>query len=180
MLTQSSSCIGRYEFLYFYFSDTISDGIGVYSAGVMVTENGQQHFLVRVSPFGLVFPWLYPPPFFFPMVLVKPKCPPSPFFPQTEKKSYTQLDWSQVQGGIIYDRILYFYGGLFFSSCPSQQTYNTRKGRQEIKIIFKMWSSSFVPGGRRRSASIELLLLCTPGCWTNEKKKIYTEAKATQ
>jgi hypothetical protein len=85
VLTQSSSCIGRYEFLDFYFSDTISDGIGVYSAGVMVTENGQQHFLVRVSPFGLVSHDFTRLPFFF-LWLVKPKCPPSPFFPQTEKK----------------------------------------------------------------------------------------------
>lgn len=153
MLTQSSSCIGRYEFLDFYFSDTISDGIGVYSAGVMVTENGQQHFLVRVSPFGLVSHDFTRLPFFS-YGWWSQNVRHHRFFHKQKKKRYTQLDWSQVQGGIIYDRILYFYGGLFFSSCPSQQTYNTRKGRQEIKIIFKMWSSSFVPGGRRRSAIV--------------------------
>jgi hypothetical protein len=79
-----------------------------------------------------------PASLFFPMVGEAKMSAITVFSTNRKKKRYTQLDWSQVQGGIIYDRILYFYGGLFFSSCPSQQTYNTRKGRQEIKIIFKM------------------------------------------
>jgi hypothetical protein len=93
------------------------------------------------------------------------------FSTNRKKKRYTQLDWSQVQGGIIYDRILYFYGGLFFSSCPSQQTYNTRKrspgNKNHIQNVIII-----VRAGRKKeiSYSIELLLLCTPGL-LNERKE---------